>query len=112
MSTNIHIYGRRSIIVVKTQRIDEQEIKFSAWHTSTAETHNIMSHDDKVQTYKDYIMSRAYDQYVDVYAEDDIFGENPIDTAILNDGKDHIKQLEEWLDMCEKEGYDVFVEAW
>lgn len=112
MSTNIHIYGRRDILVVKTQRFEEQEIKFPAWQTSTFETHNIMSQDDKIQAYTDYILSRAYDRCVDVYDEDDIFCENPVDTRIVNDGKDHIKMFDDWLDFCETEGYTVVFEAW
>lgn len=116
MSTNIHIYGKRDILVVRTQKLEVQTIKFKfAWQSSTADTRKIMQCEDKIQAYKDWIMSSqfAIDREEHVYADDDIFHENsPIGTKIVNDGKEHIALFDEWLDMCNENGYGVYFEAW
>ena len=116
MSTNVHIYGKRDILVIKTQKPDTQTIKFEGvYQTSTAETWKIMKSPDRIQAYKDSIMSNgwAVDEEVPVYAEDDWYEENePIGVKIVNDGKEHIKRFEEWLEMCSEEGYNVYFEAW
>ena len=116
MSTNIHIYGERDILVIKTQKTEVQTIKFEGvYQTSTKESYMIMESPDRVHAYKDIIMSKgwAVDEEVPVYADDDIFGEHdPIDTKIVNSGKEHIQQFDEWLKMCSEEGYDVYFEAW
>lgn len=116
MSTNITIFATRDILVIKTNKLEVQAIRFECiCQTSTAETKQIMQAPDKIQAYKNWIMSRewALDREELVYAEDDIFHEEtPIGKKIVNDGIDHIKRLDDWLDMCAEQGYDVFVDAW
>lgn len=116
MSTNIHIYGKRDILVVKTQKLEVQTIKFKwVYQTSSDETEKIMQADDRVQAYKDCIMSQSWaiDREELIYDEDDIFHEDdPIGTRVVNDGKDHIAILNGWLDVCKEDGYTVVFEAW
>ena len=116
MSTNIHIYAERDIFVLKTKRNDVQTIKFEqVWQTSTIDTRMIMESSDKIQAYKDWVMTRkcSVDREEPVYADDDYFQERePIGVEIVNEGKDHIHDFEEWLEMCSEYGYDVYFEAW
>ena len=114
MSTNIHIVAQREIKVVKTGKTAVQEIHFPEWQTPTRITWEIMESADRIQAYKDWILREcSRDEEQLIYAEDDIWGEHePIGKTIYNDGKDHIAQFEEWLAMCEEEGYTVVVEAW
>ena len=113
MSTNVHIYAVRTIFVAKTGNSDEQIINFSAWQTPTTTTLKIMEKRDKIKAYKDWVLSISKDEIVNVYADNDYFQEQePIGTKVINEGDDHIELLDEWLDVCEENGYDVKVEAW
>lgn len=114
MSTNIHFIATREIRVVKTGMITTQEIKFNEWQTPTRVTWEIMGSADRVQAYKDWILREcSRDEEFPVYAEDDIFGEGePVGKEIYNAGKEHLAQFEEWLKMCDEEGYTVVAEAW
>ena len=117
MSTNIHIYGERDILVIKTQKTEVQTIKFEGvYQTSTKESYMIMESPDRVHAYKDIIMSKgwAVDVEIPIYAYDSIFDEDdpePIRTQTVNYGKEHIQRFDEWLKMCSEEGYDVYFEA-
>ena len=45
--------------------------------------------------------------------EDDIWREyEPVDTRVINEGKEHIERFDEWLDDCEQNGYDIEFVAW
>lgn len=116
MSTNIHIYAERDIFVLKTKRNDVQTIKFdSVWQTPTIDTRKIMDSPDRIQAYKDWVMSRScsVDHEEPVYADDDYFQEKePVGVEIINEGKDHIHDFEEWLQMCSEDGYNVYFDAW
>lgn len=114
MSTNIHIRATRDVVVVKTGRVDTQEISFPVWQTPTAVTMMIKASADPLEAYKNWILKeRSQDEEIPVYAEDDHFGEgDPIDTLTYNAGKEHVEQFEQWLEMCREEGYTVVVEAW
>lgn len=115
MSTNIHIYAERDIFVPKINRTAVQTIKFEqVWQTSTLDTRMIMESSDKIQAYKDWVMSRScsVDREEPVYAKDDYFQERePVGVKIVNEGKVHIDVFELWLMMCSEEGYDVYFEA-
>lgn len=114
MSTNIHFVAHREINVVKTGKTQTQEIKFSEWQTPTRVTREIMNSTDPIQAYKNYILTEcSRDEELPIYAEDDVFGEGtPIGVDVYNNGKEHVAQFEEWLNMCEEEGYTVVAEAW
>ena len=106
MSTNIHFFGEREVQVSKTGKITTQ--------TTTRVTWDIMESADKVQTYKDWVLREcSRDEEFPVYAEDDVFSEgDPIGVEIYNAGKEHLAKFEEWLKMCEEEGFEVRAEAW
>lgn len=114
MSTNIHFMAVREVMVVKTGVITTQEIKFYTWQTPTQVTREIMESADRIQAYKDWVLREwNRDEEVPVYAEDDIFGDGePVGKEIFNAGKEHIARFEEWLKICDKEGYTVVAEAW
>lgn len=100
-------------MVVKTGKVSEQSIKFGAYQTPTTITFEIMKADDKVQAYKDWVLSVSVDEEQAVYAEDDIFCDGePVGTETYNYGREHIVELEEWIKNTIEEGYDIVFEAW
>lgn len=113
MSTNIYIMATRDVIVKKTGKSAQQQLKFNAWQTPTTSTAKIMEKRDKIQAYKDWVLSVSKDKIINVYAEDDIWREyDPVATQVINEGEEHIKRFDEWLDDCEQNGYDVEIVAW
>ena len=113
MSTNIHISAEREVQVIKTGKISKQKIYFSEWQTPTDVTYKIMAAEDKVQAYKDWVLSISEDVEQPVYADDDIFQEDePIGTETYNSGKEHVVELDAWLKDALEEGYDIEFEAW
>lgn len=113
MSTNIHIVGIREVMVVKTGKVSTQSIKFGEWQTPTAVTYQIMAAADKVQAYKDWVLSVSEAEEQPVYAEDDIFGEDePIGTELYHSGLEHNAEFDEWVKNATEEGYDIEFEAW
>jgi hypothetical protein len=104
------------IQVVKTGALDTQSTEFDAWQTPTTATWHIMNATDtaaRLQAYRDWVMSACKDEQEDVYAEDDWLQERePVDTVIVNPGRDHIAWLDEWLQLIERDGWEVAVDAW
>lgn len=117
MSTNIHFYATRKITFRKKNGKRSgaiQQISFErVWQTPTRVTLEIMK-GDPIQGYKDWILNEcSSDQMINVFADDDIFCENvPIGKEVYNPGKEHLAAFEEWLAMCDEEGYTVRAEAW
>lgn len=113
MSTNIHINGTRTVQVLKTNKQCEQTIKFEPYQTPSKVTFEIMQSDDKVQTYKDWVMSVSDDVEEAIYASLDIFEENePIGTRTYNPGREHLIEFDAWLTEAANEGYAVEFAAW
>ena len=116
MSTNIRIEAHRIIQVVKTGAIDTQSTEFDTWQTPTRATWDIMnpkSLDLKLQAYREWVISACKDEIENVYAEDDLLQEdNPVGTVVINFGRDHISKLDEWLQLVERDGWEVNVVAW
>lgn len=114
MSTNIHFIAHREVKVIKTNRVSVQQIQFDELQTPTRVTHEIMASADRPQAYKDWVLREcSRDEEFPIYAEDDVFGEgDPVGVEIYNAGKEHIEKFEEWLKMCEEEGFEVRAEAW
>lgn len=114
MSTNIHFIAHREVKVIKTGRVSVQEIQFDEFQTPTRVTHEIMASEDRPQAYKDWVLREcSIDEEFDVFAEDDIWEERePVGKQIFNAGKEHIEKFDEWLKMCEEEGFEVRAEAW
>ena len=113
MSTNIHISAEREVQVIKTGKVSKQTIYFGEGQTPTDVTYQIMAAEDKVQAYKDWVLSISEDVEEPVYAEDDIFQEDePIGTETYNSGKEHVAKLDAWLKEALEEGYDIEFYAW
>jgi hypothetical protein len=113
MSTNIHIVAEREVQVIKTGKISKQTFHFSEWQTPTKITYQIAAAADKVQAYKDWVLSISEDTEEPIYAEDDVFNEEePIGTRTYNSGKEHCAELDQWVKEVTEEGYDIEFEVW
>jgi hypothetical protein len=116
MSTNIHIYGIRQVMVIKTGKVIEQETQFSCWQTPTVVTEKIIEHPhdkDRIQKYKSWILSKQKVERLPRFKEDDIFGEGePIGYEEFNAAQEHVDLLDSWLEWCKEEGYEVVIRAW
>ena len=114
MSTNIHFAAEREILVIKTGKTSTQRIHFDAWQTPSSVTRNIMQTTDRISAYKDWILVEcSHDEIVNVYAAHDYCQEDPpIGTKIVNEGKEHIAEFEEWVAASIEDGYEIVAEAW
>lgn len=113
MSTNIHFKAIREIQVVKTGKIENQTMQFHEWQTPTEITNKIMNSDDKIAAYKEWVLSISKDMPNKIYHPDDIFAEGePIGETIINVGKEHIAEFEDWIRDVTEQGYEVYAEAW
>jgi hypothetical protein len=108
MSMNILIEARRQVQVLKTGKISEQRITFDTWQTRTQVTMQILNSTDPASVFKDWVLSISEDHTVAVFAEDDIWEEgDPIGTKVVSPGKEAEAEFDDWLKMCEEEGYEV-----
>lgn len=108
MSMNIWIMGERKIFVPKTESFDTQTVKFDAWQTPTKVTHAILASEDKLQAYKDWVLSITKEEQIPVYAPGDIFGEkDPIGMRPYHSGKEHIADLDYWVEHITSQGYTL-----
>ncbi len=109
MSTNIHFEAIRDILVIKTNKIEKQSIKFDTWQTPSAVTRSILEAGDSISAYKDWVMSQSTeDTEFDIFDDNDIFEDGePIGKGFFNVGKDHIALFNDWLNMCDENGYIV-----
>ena len=116
MSTNIRIHAHRAIQVIKTGALDTQSTEFDAWQTPTTATWHIMNPVDtqaRLQAYRDWVISACVDETENVYAEDDWLQEgDPVGTVVVNFGRNHVAQLDEWLRILDQTGWEVEVAAW
>ena len=116
MSTNIRIHAHRMIQVVKTGALDTQSTHFDAWQMPTTATWHIMNPVDlmsRLQAYRDWVLSTCEDEREPVYAEDDLFHDGePVGFSLVNHGRDHLARLDEWLQLIERDGWEVSVDAW
>lgn len=108
MSTNILIKGVRHLQVIKTGDVVSQTELFPVLQTPSDVTYKIVESGDKVQAYRDWVLSISEDVEEPMYATDDIYqvGE-PIGTKTYNSGKSHIERLNAWIEMMTLEGYDI-----
>lgn len=113
MSTNIHIYGVRDILVIKSNKISVQSIRFEPYQTPSYATSKIMDSENKIQAYIDWVESVSYDEEVNIYAQHDIFHEGePIGVKTHNVGKEHLDELNTWIEYAVSNNYTVIVKAW
>jgi len=108
MSMNICIEASREIQVVSTGKICTQTTSFDCWQTPTRITHDILDSDKPLDTYIAWVMSNCHDEQYPQYAEDDIFNDGPIvGYETHNPGREHVSQLQMWIDHSEQEGYTI-----
>mgnify|MGYP000093169274 CR=1 FL=1 len=113
MSINIHFEAVREVTVNRTGKIESQTEYFNAWQTPTTVSYEIVKSADYIKAYKDWVLSIAKDEQVNVYADDDIFGDgDPISVEIVNEGCDHIAELDQWMDSVKDRGFNVEVTIW
>ena len=110
MSMNILITANRDIKIIKTGKTTQQSISFNAWQTPTTVTYDILNSSNKAEAYKNWVRAESVNMDIDesIYHDDDPFEQNaPIGKRIYNPGLHHIEQFNEWLNMCEEEGFTV-----
>lgn len=113
MSNNFHIEATRQVQVLKTGKIETQRQYLEVWQTPTKETDVIMSADNPLQAYFDWVLSISEDEIVLIYADDDIFQKNgPIGREVQNMGEDHVEEMKMIVKELESEGYELTYEAW
>jgi hypothetical protein len=113
MSTNLHLYAKREILIVKTGKLDTQSIHYDLYQTPTKVTEKCLKSENILQTYFDYVMSISKDEVEDVYAEDDVFSEkSPIGKKIVNYSVDHIKSLNDFILDITSNGYEIEFVGW
>jgi hypothetical protein len=112
MSINIYIFARRKVTVKKKNGKsgrDTQTIEFDAIQTPSEVSSQIMKSSDPAQAYVDWVLSH-YDRDEQVA----VYGYEPdgkfIGTKTLNIGRDHVKQLRDWIEQVKEEGYTVSFE--
>ena len=110
---NIHI--SRSMVVTTPTGIEKMiEENFDCIQTPTNISYQIINSENPIESYKNWVIENyGEDETFAIYAEDDPFGEKePIRYSIINDGKEHNKRLNYWLQESENEGYEVEIEVW
>ena len=116
MSTNIHIVGKRTITFFKGDGTLGNEVQtqyLDVWQTPTKVTYAIMNTADRIQAYKDWVVSQSHDVQEKVYANDDLFCEgDPIGFLITNEGRVHIARLEDEIAKFVEDGFRIEVESW
>ena len=113
MSTNLHIFAHREIEVVKTGVRQTQYVDYkSTWQIPTEVTGCIMQATDRKQAYIDWVTSISKDEFINIYADEDTFRDNPIGTEVYNYGKYHIKDFTRWCNYMEEGGYEIKFESW
>ena len=113
MSTNFHIEATRQVQVLKTGKIETQRQYLEVWQTPTKETDVIMSSENPLQAYFDWVLSISEDKVVPIYADNDIFQTNgPIGSEVKNFGKEHVEEIKMIVKKLESEGYEINYKAW
>ena len=115
MSTNIHI---NSTGIVKTPNGLDKEIykPFNCWQTPSKDTTWIMDQKDPVQSYKDWVMAREHIEMVDVHDidtwDEDTDYYKVIGQEQYSAAKEHVKDLETFINEEESYGFKINVDAW
>lgn len=110
MSMNIHITAVRDIIVSSTGEHSQQSEWFDCWQTPTEVSYTISRSENPVDCYKKWVQSVSTTRDIPIYEDDDIFGEKDvIGYEKYNPADDHIKELDDWINIHKKSGYTIEV---
>jgi hypothetical protein len=114
MSTNIHFYAKRDIIVKQNGKPDVQVKLIDVWQTSTEDTHKIIGSDNPIQAYIDWVLLNFDRDYkMPTYAPNDPFGDGePIGEKIINEGREHVDKFKKNIAALESDGWVIVAEAW
>lgn len=112
MSMNILITATREVTFKKKkgeQGSGLHTTTFDAFQTPTEVTYEIVSSDNPVQAYIDWVLREcSCDEKLPIYADDDIFGEGEhIGFEIYNAGMEHVQSFRKWVEQVEEEGFVV-----
>jgi hypothetical protein len=110
---NIHISATREVTVNKTGETSTQTIRFDCWQTPTNFSYQILGRENPLEAYKEWVIARNCVKTYPVYEESDFFQEGePIGETIVNYSENHVNELNEWIEMCEKGAYEIEVEVY
>ena len=113
MSMNIHFYGVRDVQVIKTGKIEQQTQQIDVWQTPTKVTYALLAEQDPVKAYARWAADQTGDEQEEIYAEDDIFGEDePIGYKTINPGRMHAADFLKTVRALRRDGYEIVGEAW
>ena len=115
MSINIVISAIRKIFYKNKQGKRQQEnqfTKFDVWQTPTKVTMEIMKSPNRLEAYKNYIMTMDKPEEVASYVYDEQTDTATYVTTIISEARDHISRLEDWVAVMEEDGYIIKVESW
>lgn len=90
MSTNFHIYAVRDILILKTNKKEQQYKNFKCLQTPTSHTGTIMNSNNPIEAYEDWVVASS--------------------DAWLSEA--HLHDLTEWIRGAKAEGFDIRWEAW
>jgi hypothetical protein len=69
--------------------------------------------ENPLEAYKEWVIARNFVKTYPVYEESDFFQEGePIGESIVNYSENHVNELNEWIEMCEKGAYEIEVEVY
>ena len=95
---NLYVYGSRKITVQSTGEEDIQKTYFNLWQTPTHATRTILKSPDIKKAYIEWL-NRLNIEPTDIT--------DPVTYEIINEVKDLIKKLNDWVEYCEKNGYKL-----
>lgn len=115
MSMNIHLRAELSGTFTSDDSKKTCKHKFTEWfdcyQTPTEVSYHIIDvndFDERTKRYEEYVLSITSETEVNVYADDDYFGlKDPIGTRKEHFGKQHIKELHNFIRKYKEEGYSL-----
>ncbi len=109
MSFNIQIRGKRNATVtVNGQTTEEiQTINFNQWQTPTKVTEEILDSENPLQAYIDWVKKSWKDEVHYLDKEDNAWYETYKDKVIINHAKEHLEELETFLNEVKEGQYEL-----
>lgn len=109
MSLNVIIYAEREVIVKATDKTEIQRIFFDSMQTSTKDTNLIINSECPLETYKKLIIENSIDEVERVYDRYDYDCIRDYTEIIVNYGKKHVEELDEWIKISAEKGYKIII---
>lgn len=96
MSINIHINADREIWVIDSNKKETQTISFDCRQTPTHESFQIMSSDNPLTAYRDWVINEMVSS----------------DEEDRADIEKHLEEFDEWVDFCRQNGNPITVSSY